>query len=72
MPMGFVDGPEIWRLVNRSGGWWHPIHVHSEFGRVISRNGRQPFGGLGPDHGQSVEQDGVAKKDTFILGPKTT
>jgi len=52
--------PEIWRLVNKSGGWWHPIHIHSEFGRVIRRNGKLP-----PLH----ERDGIAKKDTFILGP---
>jgi len=52
--------PEIWRLVNKSGGWWHPIHIHSEFGRVIRRNGKLP-----PMH----ERNGIAKKDTFILGP---
>jgi len=60
---------EIWRLKNGGGGWWHPIHVHLEFGRVITRNGRTPFGGGSGDHGQSLEQDGVAKKDTFLLGP---
>lgn len=52
--------PEIWRLVNKSGGWWHPIHIHSEFGRVITRNGKLP-----PLH----ERDGIARKDTFVLGP---
>src|SRR3712207_408465 len=19
---------EIWRLINKGGGWWHPIHIH--------------------------------------------
>ena len=52
--------PEIWRLVNKSGGWWHPIHIHSELGRMISRNGKLP-----PLH----ERDGIAKKDTILLGP---
>ena len=52
------DGPEIWRLVNDSGGWWHPVHVHSEFGRVLKRNGRIPPAG---------ERDGMAKKDTYLL-----
>ena len=52
--------PEIWRLVNTSGGWWHPIHIHSELGRVIRRNGKRP-----PLH----ERDGIVKKDTILLGP---
>ena len=53
-----VDQPEIWRLVNKSGGWWHPVHIHSEFGRVIRRNGKTP---------PLREQDGIAKKDTYLL-----
>ncbi|TFZ02524.1 bilirubin oxidase [Ramlibacter henchirensis] len=62
---------EIWRLVNKSGGWWHPIHVHHEFMRVLRRNGRLPFDGTGNDFGQSVERDGVARKDTILLGPNS-
>jgi FtsP/CotA-like multicopper oxidase with cupredoxin domain len=50
--------PEIWRLVNKSGGWWHPIHVHSEFMRVIRQNGQLP---------PLAERDGMAKKDTILL-----
>ena len=50
--------PEIWRLVNNSGGWWHPIHIHSEFFRVLTRNGRMP---------PLIEQDGISKKDTILL-----
>jgi len=53
-----VDEPEIWRLVNDSGGWWHPVHIHSEFGRIIRRNGGTP---------PLREQDGIAKKDTYLL-----
>jgi len=63
--------PEIWRLVNGGGGWWHPIHVHHEFMRVLSRNGRRPFDGTQPDRGQSVEADGLARKDTILLGPNS-
>jgi FtsP/CotA-like multicopper oxidase with cupredoxin domain len=62
---------EVWRLVNKSGGWWHPIHVHHEFMRVLRRNGRLPFDGTGPDSGQSVERDGLARKDTILLGPNS-
>jgi FtsP/CotA-like multicopper oxidase with cupredoxin domain len=62
---------EVWRLVNKSGGWWHPIHVHHEFMRVLKRNGRLPYDGTGPDLGQSAERDGLAKKDTILLGPNS-
>lgn len=62
---------EIWRLVNKSGGWWHPVHIHHEFARVIKRNGKPPFDGTGPDLGQSLERDGLAKKDTLVLGPNS-
>ena len=49
---------EIWHFENSSAGWWHPIHVHSSFQRVIKRNGQLP---------QLNERDGVAKKDTVLL-----
>ena len=54
------DKGEVWTLRNSSGGWWHPIHVHLEFMRVLRRNGRVP----GP-----LERDGNARTDTVILGP---
>jgi FtsP/CotA-like multicopper oxidase with cupredoxin domain len=50
--------PQIWHLENKSGGWWHPIHIHSEFMRVLRRNGKQP---------PLNERDGVARKDTVLL-----
>ena len=60
--------PEIWRLRNNSGGWWHPIHIHSEFFRVIKRNGRTPSI---PANGRAwvpgYERDGYVKKDTILL-----
>lgn len=46
---------EIWTLVNSSGGWWHPIHIHFEEGRILSRNGRAP-----PLHERG-------RKDTYLL-----
>jgi FtsP/CotA-like multicopper oxidase with cupredoxin domain len=54
---------EIWRLVNKSGGWWHPIHIHSDFSRVLTRNGRLP---------PLDERDGMAKKDTMLLRDNET
>jgi FtsP/CotA-like multicopper oxidase with cupredoxin domain len=60
--------PEIWHLENNSGGWWHPIHIHSEFMRVLRRNGRTPSI---PVNGRSwvpgFERDGYVKKDTILL-----
>jgi FtsP/CotA-like multicopper oxidase with cupredoxin domain len=54
------DRPQIWTLKNGGGGWWHPIHIHLSFMRVLERNGQLP----GP-----LERDGMAKKDTVLLGP---
>ena len=50
--------PQIWHFENNSGGWWHPVHVHSEFMRVLSRNGARPA---------LSEADGMARKDTILL-----
>jgi FtsP/CotA-like multicopper oxidase with cupredoxin domain len=58
-----INRDEIWRLVNGSGGWWHPVHIHSEFGRVLRRNGRIP---------PLAERDGIARKDTHVLGPNSS
>ena len=57
-----VDTPEVWELINKSGGWWHPIHTHLEHGRVLRRNGRTP---------PLTERDGIAKVDTVQLGPNS-
>ena len=34
---------EVWDFENRSGGWFHPMHVHLVDFKVLSRNGRPPF-----------------------------
>ena len=49
---------QIWTFTNKSSGWWHPNHVHSEFMRVLTRNGQTPA---------ANELDGNAKKDTILL-----
>jgi FtsP/CotA-like multicopper oxidase with cupredoxin domain len=33
---------EIWTLQNNSGGWQHPIHIHMEELRILTRNGQPP------------------------------
>jgi FtsP/CotA-like multicopper oxidase with cupredoxin domain len=51
-----VGDVEIWKMTNKSGGWFHPAHVHLVDAKMLSRNGRPPFDyELGP-------------KDTFYLG----
>ena len=47
---------EIWTLENGSGGWVHPMHIHYEEGRVLSRNGVAP-----PIHERG-------RKDVYHLG----
>jgi FtsP/CotA-like multicopper oxidase with cupredoxin domain len=37
------DTVEIWELVNGSGGWQHPLHIHLIDFKLLDRNGRPPF-----------------------------
>ncbi|HXB71231.1 MAG TPA: multicopper oxidase domain-containing protein [Candidatus Acidoferrales bacterium] len=30
---------EVWKLINDGGNWDHPIHIHFEEGRILSRSG---------------------------------
>jgi spore coat protein A, manganese oxidase len=39
---GFND-IEIWELVNKSGGWYHPVHIHLLEFQILDRNGAPPF-----------------------------
>jgi spore coat protein A, manganese oxidase len=34
---------EVMQFENRSGGWFHPAHIHLVDFKVLSRNGRPPF-----------------------------
>lgn len=61
MPLGVA---EEWTLVNGSGGWWHPIHIHLESHQVQSIDGRQPSADYFPEK--------QFKSDTTLLGPNTT
>jgi len=37
-----VGDVEIWEVENKSGGWFHPLHIHLVDFQVLSRNGKQP------------------------------
>jgi FtsP/CotA-like multicopper oxidase with cupredoxin domain len=47
---------EIWVLKGK-GSWHHPVHIHLEEGRILSRNGKPP-----PPHE-------AGRKDVFVLEP---
>jgi FtsP/CotA-like multicopper oxidase with cupredoxin domain len=51
-----VNTSEIW-VLEGSGGWHHPVHVHVDEGRILSRNGRLP-----PIHERG-------RKDVYVLRP---
>jgi FtsP/CotA-like multicopper oxidase with cupredoxin domain len=34
---------EVWEFENKSGGWFHPMHVHLIDFKILDRNGRPPF-----------------------------
>ena len=31
---------EIWEIENKSGGWFHPVHIHLIDFKILSRNGK--------------------------------
>lgn len=47
---------EIW-VIKGSGNWHHPVHIHFEEGRILSRNGKPP-----PPHE-------MGRKDVYVLEP---
>lgn len=59
-----VGGAEVWELVNPSGGWEHPVHIHFEEGRILSKTVD------GIEVPVPVHERG--RKDTFVLGKNTT
>jgi FtsP/CotA-like multicopper oxidase with cupredoxin domain len=58
------DAVEVWELINDSGGWAHPIHIHFEEGRVIEKRVDKRIVPI-PLHEQG-------RKDIFDLGPNTS
>jgi FtsP/CotA-like multicopper oxidase with cupredoxin domain len=43
------DEVQIWEITNKSGGWFHPTHIHLVDFKILSRNGKAPYNyELGP------------------------
>lgn len=62
--------PEIWKLKNRGGGWVHPIHMHMEEHRVLSRNGKDVTSPPGlPNTAEGKFVDDLSREDVVALGP---
>jgi FtsP/CotA-like multicopper oxidase with cupredoxin domain len=44
-----LGGVQVWEMTNKSGGWFHPVHIHLVDFKILSRNGKAPFNyELGP------------------------
>jgi spore coat protein A, manganese oxidase len=37
-----LNSVEIWQLRNKSGGWFHPVHIHLVDFKILDRNGQPP------------------------------
>jgi FtsP/CotA-like multicopper oxidase with cupredoxin domain len=48
---------EVWHLVNKGGGWDHPVHIHFEEGQTIARS-----------PGYVPDWERLARKDVWRLG----
>jgi spore coat protein A len=38
-----LGSAEIWTIENKSGGWFHPVHIHLIDFQILSRNGKAPY-----------------------------
>jgi manganese oxidase len=56
-----VGTTEIWRLINGSGGWWHPVHIHRNQFQILDR--RQS----GSNHLIPLLANEQGLKDVFAL-----
>jgi FtsP/CotA-like multicopper oxidase with cupredoxin domain len=71
--------PEIWTIENGGGGWTHPMHIHQEEHRVLSRNGVRTIepprptidskGIVRPALVNELHADDLSKEDTIALEP---
>ena len=39
MPRSRMESEEVWVIQNPGGSWRHPVHIHFEEHRMLTRNG---------------------------------
>ena len=62
---------EIWELENKSGGWFHPVHIHLTDFKVLDRNGKPPFPHeLGPERRGLRRRGREGAGDDEVGGPR--
>lgn len=54
----------VWEIRNGGGGWVHPMHLHMEEHRVLTRNGVVTMNG-----GNAAHPDDMSKEDLVALDP---
>jgi FtsP/CotA-like multicopper oxidase with cupredoxin domain len=62
--------PEVWTLKNKGIGWVHPVHIHMEEHRLLTRDGinvAQPPSVPNVAGGNSA--DDLSREDVVALGP---
>ncbi|MDP1923905.1 MAG: multicopper oxidase domain-containing protein [Thiobacillus sp.] len=57
---------EIWELVNPSGGWHHPIHIHLEEGRILSVVNLETGVQI------PIPPENQGRRDVYVLPPNTS
>jgi FtsP/CotA-like multicopper oxidase with cupredoxin domain len=63
---------QVWEITNKSGGWFHPVHIHLVDFKILSRNGSPAFSyEQGPkdvvyvgENGRSAPSCGSARRAT--------
>lgn len=71
IPLAYVkrNVPEIWTIRNEGGGWVHPVHLHMEEHRVLSRDGKNVASApTMPTVADDEHADDVSKEDVISLG----
>jgi FtsP/CotA-like multicopper oxidase with cupredoxin domain len=58
-----LNSAEIWTVENGGGGWTHPMHLHAEEHRVLSRTGGRQEG---------LHVDDTGREDVIALDPGET
>ena len=65
-----LDEVEIWELRNKSGGWFHPVHIHLIDFKILDRNGKPPLPRAGPE-GRRLRRRERDRARAMRFGPHT-